>query len=1047
MCKKLFCLMTVVSALSLLTAAASADELPVTDGLELRFDASAITGLDSCARISSWNDTSGNNRHASGGGGDATYGENQTVTGLNTVTFHGTRDEKMGFNYNPNDKDITIIAVACSRVTTGGVFPNWLATYIGWQEIAGNGLVHHSFNKDRTVVMLGADDRGEPLRIGVTHDPNVDGFTINTARLNSPAGVEDIFRDGILLARYSEVEAHGVTHAQSSGHLGGIEWYGDWEGGWDGDLAEVLVYSRALSEAERQAVERYLYKKWVWRLEAHYPSPADGATEAERPAALTLSWMPGRKAAEHDVYLGTNFDDVNDANTLDLTGIYRGRQDATTYNAGALELGQSYYWRVDEVNDLCPDSPWKGDVWSFTTANYLIVDDFEDYNDFSPDRIFETWIDGFGYKEPPPGHPGNGTGSIVGHFEPPYAEQTIVHGGTQSMPYEYDNNKQGYSKYSEASLTLSYPRDWTEEGVKALALWFRGRPGSLGSFVEGPAGTYTMSGAGADIWGTYDEFHFAYKQVTGACTITAKLESMEETDKFAKAGVMIRDTLDPDSKYAMMAVMPGVGVSFQRRTETGGTTKRSMKVGIAAPQWVKLERSLVVGGVSVSAYYSADGSDGSWVQLGSAETVNMTTPFYVGLAVTSHDAAVPCEAVFSNVTITDTVTGDWVNHDIGIRSNTPEPMYVAVADSSGTTAVVYDPNAAIISDWKEWNIELKDFSDAGVDLNDVNSISIGFGDRDDAQPGGKGVVYFDDIRLYPRKCAPDLVDRPAGDVTNDCVVDYADLEMMADNWLFSDYNLAGLDGTLINFPDDDSQWVDGALQFDEKEKEHYVDCGNDPNLDITRNLTLAFWAKLDTVYNWLHPIDRSGAKGRTYVAYFWTGGWQLSRTYVPGGTADLGMGLDVGTILGEWHHWAISDSFDEMEVRAYKDGSLGRTSSTPSEALLAVSNPDVSTIIGGIVKGVEGALDEVRIYDCALSENEIKYLAGVGGVEPAQAPVLWYKFDETSGLTADDSGAYAGKLTYVPLPQPEVDLYEDGKVDFKDYALLADTWLDEQLWP
>ncbi|MCK4292949.1 MAG: hypothetical protein KAY65_07115, partial [Planctomycetes bacterium] len=496
MCKKLFCLMTVVSALSLLTAAASADELPVTDGLELRFDASAITGLDSCARISSWNDTSGNNRHASGGGGDATYGENQTVTGLNTVTFHGTRDEKMGFNYNPNDKDITIIAVACSRVTTGGVFPNWLATYIGWQEIAGNGLVHHSFNKDRTVVMLGADDRGEPLRIGVTHDPNVDGFTINTARLNSPAGVEDIFRDGILLARYSEVEAHGVTHAQSSGHLGGIEWYGDWEGGWDGDLAEVLVYSRALSEAERQAVERYLYKKWVWRLEAHYPSPADGATEAERPAALTLSWMPGRKAAEHDVYLGTNFDDVNDANTLDLTGIYRGRQDATTYNAGALELGQSYYWRVDEVNDLCPDSPWKGDVWSFTTANYLIVDDFEDYNDFSPDRIFETWIDGFGYKEPPPGHPGNGTGSIVGHFEPPYAEQTIVHGGTQSMPYEYDNNKQGYSKYSEASLTLSYPRDWTEEGVKALALWFRGRPGSLGSFVEGPAGTYTMSGAG-----------------------------------------------------------------------------------------------------------------------------------------------------------------------------------------------------------------------------------------------------------------------------------------------------------------------------------------------------------------------------------------------------------------------------------------------------------------------------------------------------------------------------------------------------------------------
>jgi hypothetical protein len=101
---------------------------------------------------------------------------------------------------------------------------------------------------------------------------------------------------------------------------------------------------------------------------------------------------------------------------------------------------------------------------------------------------------------------------------------------------------------------------------------------------------------------------------------------------------------------------------------------------------------------------------------------------------------------------------DWTQDGAGILSlwfdgywgNAPEPMYVAVANSSGSPAVVYhdNPDAATINMPAEWTIDLQLFADQGVDLTDVDTISIGFGDKDNPQPGGSGQVYFDDIRLY-----------------------------------------------------------------------------------------------------------------------------------------------------------------------------------------------------------------------------------------------------------------------------------------------------------
>jgi len=217
---------------------------------------------------------------------------------------------------------------------------------------------------------------------------------------------------------------------------------------------------------EFDAVDTYKGKVWSFTTQGAVgnPDPANGAVDIEHTPILT--WVPGVFAASHEVYFGFDAEAVKNADTSSPE--YKGAGDlgAESYEPEKLEWNTTYYWRIDEANNTNPDSPWTGNVWSFTTANFLVVDDFESYNDLDPadpesNRIFNVWIDG--YDDPT-------NGSLVGYENPPFAEQTIVHGGNQSMPLYYDNSV----GYSEATLTLTYPRDWTENGVDTLTIWFRG---------------------------------------------------------------------------------------------------------------------------------------------------------------------------------------------------------------------------------------------------------------------------------------------------------------------------------------------------------------------------------------------------------------------------------------------------------------------------------------------------------------------------------------------------------------------------------------------
>jgi len=284
---------------------------------------------------------------------------------------------------------------------------------------------------------------------------------------------------------------------------------------------------------------------------AGVPNPAMGAVDVTN--IPVLRWTAGIHAVQHEVYFGTDANAVKNATTASPE--YKETMDlgSESYNPGKLDLLTTYYWRVDEVNNVNPDSPWIGNVWSFTTGEFLTVDDFEAY-DVGNKEIWWSWKDGLGYpaRDGIPAYPGNGTGSAVGdETSPTYMEMSIVHGGRQSMPFYYENN----FKYSEATMTLIWPRDWTEEGVGVLSLWFYG------------------------------------------------------------------------------------------------------------------------------------------------------------------DAA-----------------------------NAAERMYVNL---NGIATVYHDdPDAALIEEWTEWTIDLQEFAAQGVDLANVNTISIGFGDKNNLRAGGSGMVLFDDIRLY-----------------------------------------------------------------------------------------------------------------------------------------------------------------------------------------------------------------------------------------------------------------------------------------------------------
>ena len=266
----------------------------------------------------------------------------------------------------------------------------------------------------------------------------------------------------------------------------------------------AYVYNVPAIEANNPGIE-ISYNPCPWAFERR---PYAGAGDITNTSVLR--WTAGAWTALHDVYFGQDPELVASATPED-TEIYRGRQelDMIMYEPETLQWGTTYYWRIDEVNFVTVENEdgtedvneivWKGQAWSFTTAEFIVADDFELYtnNRDAGQAVFQTWIDGLGFSQPEPNNPGNGTGSIVGHDiwtqgspHETIAETGIVHGGRQSMPVYYNNADEPY--YSQTYRTWPAPQGWTLNGMDTFELYFRGTSdnglGQLYLLIEDDAG-------------------------------------------------------------------------------------------------------------------------------------------------------------------------------------------------------------------------------------------------------------------------------------------------------------------------------------------------------------------------------------------------------------------------------------------------------------------------------------------------------------------------------------------------------------------------------
>jgi hypothetical protein len=529
---------------------------------------------------------------------------------------------------------------------------------------------------------------------------------------------------------------------------------------------------------------------------------------------------------------------------------------------------------------------------------------------------------------------------------------------------------------------------------------------------------------------------------------------MDNTDPWAKAGMMLRENMTPYSKYAAVFITPTQGVTFQWREETNGESQSRTKAldrngnPIRAPQYVRLIRRTTLDFV---ASHSPNGS--TWYDVNAPgespafPTIYMGTTedpcIYVGTALSSHNPDMTCTASFDDFYLS-TVPTTWVNGNIG--TNSAEQLYVALEDTTGNMTVIEhpDPDAATQRDWQEWNIALTEFG--GVSMDSVKKVYIGLGDRDAPVKGGSGTIYVDDLRACPPRCVP-LLAQPPADIYNnppadpyDCIVNEKDLMVLAGDWLMRDrvittsapsdvnltaryqfegnYNDSSVHGYHLTDPCGTAPGFDAGVSGQALSLDGVYDhlAVSGVGIDGATPKSIACWAKANTTT----ITDWSLIFGFTSTNGVCDSHFNIGSLGGPGGVGahvwcwEATIFTDEEAL--EWRHYAMS--YDGTTVRYYGDGVL-----VGSVDRILINDDLVGVGKRGTHPNTfNGLVDDARIYSVVLSEGEIAYLATEG------APTL-----------------------HVAIPSA-ADIYQNELpgsqwLNFRDYSVMTGSWLDEVLWP
>jgi hypothetical protein len=520
-------------------------------------------------------------------------------------------------------------------------------------------------------------------------------------------------------------------------------------------LQPGTMYYWRVDEIEKDGVTVITGDVWTFFAQpptAYLPEPADGSTSA--PVAPALTWLAGQGSGKHHVYFGESAADVA-AGTGDTD---KGTVDDPTYAPGALQPTTTYFWRVDEIG--LGGVIQAGSVWSFTTV--LPVDDFESYNDEEKQgtRIYETWIDGYS---------DGSSGSTVGHLNPPFAEQTIVHSGLQSMPFDYNNINAPF--FSEAKMEFSPVQDWTVNEVDTLTIHVRG--GDVDFEIPRVSTPPVLDGKVDEAW-LQASVQYIKTTINGAAPTGP-----------ADASGLFRVLYDADNLYVLVDVNDATLVQdsdpaqgwLDDRVEVfidGDNSKNTAQDGqndyqycfrwnhgvVETPvEWYRSPASLT--GVEYGVVTTASGYlleiKLSWsTMIG----VRPQAGRLIGIDVVFDDDDDGGD--MDSQLAWHLPTGDphrpnlWGTAQLAYpEAKLADRLYVALQDSANHTAVVTYPDRAVLKapEWVEWQIPLSDF--AGVNRAKVRWLYVGVGDRDNPVAGDAGRLFFDDIYLTkPAPVAP-----------------------------------------------------------------------------------------------------------------------------------------------------------------------------------------------------------------------------------------------------------------------------------------------------
>ncbi len=527
----------------------------------------------------------------------------------------------------------------------------------------------------------------------------------------------------------------------------------------NGIMDDIRIYDHVLSEPEilfaMEGRKGYPY--------ALGPNPADGALYPDTWA--TISWKPGDFAVSHDVYMGENFEDVNNG-----TGdTFRGNTNLEYFIVGfpgnpypdGLVPGTTYYWRIDEVNETDPNSPWKGNVWSFSippkTAYYP---DPADGTEFVDLNVKLKWTAGFGAKL---------------HYIVFGEDFDEVKSATIGIP-------NGTLSYSPGPLKLAKTYYWRVDEFDGSETY----KGDIWCFTTvGTASNPNPSNGAVDVkptivlnWdaGSVAASHELYFGTDANAVANATKDSSEYKGPKALGGesynpgklalnttyywrIVEVNNLDTDSPWTGILWSFTIGNYFvidDFENYDAGDNQI----------WFAWHDGLGYGLLDTDPYFAGNGT-GSCV--GGDETEpwptweiivhggNLSMPYHYNNNKQGY-------AKYSEAEHTLTDQQDWTEEGItelslwfyGDSSNDPEPLYVAISNSTGNPAIVVNDDAAAaqIDTWTEWIITLQAFTDQGINLTNVDKIAIGFGTQGNMTiPGGSGKMFFDDIRLYKPKDA------------------------------------------------------------------------------------------------------------------------------------------------------------------------------------------------------------------------------------------------------------------------------------------------------